>query len=437
MLNESLERLSKIGSPQSIAFVARWLSEDVTSVNTLKSYANSTAGIKISEVEPILLLLESMDLIKIIDNSYIDGAAALKSKYNQGEERFQDWFIDKFIEFALDNAIIDIDSITYSIDHNAFILSATTIKPRQHACYRNILISYDVITLLSDAKYLVNYKLDKAIKMPKRHRHITEKQLLHKLDEQREQGERGEMFVLEYEKTRISNPSLQANIQRISIIDVSAGYDIVSYQSNDSTKIDRFIEVKTYKGNEHFHWSQNEIDTAQLMGDSYFIYLVDNDCVDKDDYEPIIIQNPIEVLKQSCNWKCSPDSYEVERITGIEALVKSAATNSSELDTQKTGLPVDSSSTSQQTLILKELINEAVTMDNQTLNVMETLLGRLNDKHNGQYKDYIKQIRLASDTRNNHRGATTIFNNPNIETLENFGTYVDRSVNIDNGKIIR
>ncbi len=433
MLNESLERLSKIGSPQSIAFVARWLSEDVTSVNTLKSYANSTTGIKNSEVEPILLLLESMDLIKIIDNSYIDGAAALKSKWNQGEERFQDWFIDKFIEFALDNAIINIDSITYSIDHNAFILSATTIKPRQHACYRNILISYDVITLLSDARYLVNYKLDKAIKMPKRHRHITEKQLLHKLDEQREQGERGEMFVLEYEKRRISNPSLQANIQRISIIDVSAGYDIVSYQSNDSTKIDRFIEVKTFKGNEHFHWSQNEIDTAQLMGDSYFIYLVDNDCVDKDDYEPIIIQNPKEVLESSCNWKCSPDSYEVERITGIEALVKSAASNSSALENHQTSLLADPSFSNQKNLGLKELINEAVTMDNQTLNVMETLLGRLNDKYGGQYKDYIKEIRLASDTRNNHRRPTTIINNPNIEKLENFGTYVDSSVNIENG----
>ena len=437
MLNESLERLSKIGSPQSIAFVARWLSEDVTSVNTLISYANSTAGIKNSEVEPILLLLESMDLIKIIDNSYIDGAAVLKSKYNQGEDRFQDWFIDKFIEFALDNAIIDIDSITYSIDHNAFILSATTIKPRQHACYRNILISYDVITLLSDARYLVNYKLDKAIKMPKRHRHITEKQLLHKLEEQREQGERGEMFVLEYEKTRISNPSLQANIQRISIIDVSAGYDIVSYQSNDSTKIDRYIEVKTFKGKEHFHWSQNEIDKAKLMGESYFIYLVDDDCIDKEDYEPIIIQNPIVALKKSCNWECTPDSYEVERITGIEALVKSAATNSSELENQQTGLSVDLSSSSQQNLVLKELINEAVTMDNQTLNVMETLLGRLNDKHNGQYKDYIKQIRHASDMRNNHSVSATILDHPNIEKLENFGTYYDSSVNIDNGNITK
>lgn len=312
MLNESLEKLSKIGSPRSFSFVARWLSNNVTSVATIQHYAISSPGVKQSEVVPVLKLLESMELLNV-EGGFIEGTAILIEKYRAGEDVFRDWFIERFIEFALDNSIIDIETITYSIDDNAFVMSATTIKPKQHACYRNILTDYGAITLLNDARYLVREKLDKAIKMPKRHRRISEKQLFTKLEQQRLQGERGEMFVLEFENRRITNPELQSNIQRISIIDVSAGYDIVSYESNESSRIDRFIEVKTYKGNEHFHWSKNEIETAKLMGNSYFLYLIDEDYIDQEDYEPTIIQNPAKEILDSLKWKKTPDSYEIER----------------------------------------------------------------------------------------------------------------------------
>ena len=162
MLNESLEKLSKIGSPKSISFVANWLSKNVTSVETLMQYASSTSGIKASEINPILLLFESMELIKIVDDSYIDGASILKEKYLKSEESFKEWFVEKFIDFALDNSIINIDTILYSINDNAYIMSVTTIKPKQHACYCNILENYDVIELLNDARYLVNNELEKS-----------------------------------------------------------------------------------------------------------------------------------------------------------------------------------------------------------------------------------------------------------------------------------
>lgn len=313
MLNGSLEKLSKIGSPKSFSFVARWISDNVTSVATIQHYALSSPGVKQSEVVPVLKLLESMELLKLVDSRFIECTAILREKYRAGEDVFRDWFIDRFIEFALDNSIIDTDTITYSIDDNAFIMSATTIKPKQHACYRNILTDYGAITLLNDARYLVKEKLYKAIKIHKRHREISENQLLLRLEEQRLQGERGEIFILEFEKSRITDPELQPNIQRISIIDASAGYDIVSYESNESSRIDRFIEVKTYKGNMHFHWSKNEIETAKLMGDSYFLYLIDEGCINKENYEPVIIQNPAKEIIDSLKWKKTPDSYEIER----------------------------------------------------------------------------------------------------------------------------
>lgn len=314
MLDERLEKLARIGTRRSIAFVARWLSERTASVETLRQFAKNTSGINVSEVEPILWLFQSMGLVQIIDGEQIDAHQLLFEKFEKGIESFQNWFIKEFVDFALNNGILDTDTLTYSVADNAFILSATTIKPRKHACYRNILIDYDVITLLPDAKYLVNDVLNKAIKHPERQRRLSEKQLMAKLKAQREQGERGELFVMEYEKKRISDPNKQSLIQRISIIDVTAGFDIVSLNSNESKEPDRFIEVKTYKGSEHFIWSDNEMDKASIMGESYYLYLVDDDCISRDGYEPRIIQNPASAIIDSEEWLIEPDSYRISKV---------------------------------------------------------------------------------------------------------------------------
>lgn len=331
MLNEKLEKRSKIGSPKSILFVASWLSKDTTNIETIKQMAAASSGINLSEIEPVIWLFESMELIKMV-GEYIECVPHLKQQYSKGELIFTEWFVDAFIEHALNEGVIDIDTIAYSIEHDAFIMSSNTIKSR-HACYRNVLTDYQVITLLPDARYLVNEQLDKAIKKPARHHAISEKQLLHNLQLQREQGERGELFVMEYERKRITDENLRKRIKRISIIDVTSGFDIVSFNSDDSAQLDRFIEVKTYKGSEHFHWSQNEIEKAELMGDSYFLYLVDDDCIDKEDYEPIIIQNPVKNVLQSDDWMKNADSLQIERVQN--AGYRSQNTNSNYLDSEK------------------------------------------------------------------------------------------------------
>lgn len=318
MLNASLEKLSKIGSPRSISLVARWLSQDVTSVEQLVDLASKSPEIKNTEVLNILKLFDSMKIAGLVDDKHVSGTGVLKDKFIQGPDIFTDWFIDCFIDFALENSIINIDTIQYSRIRNAFIMSSTTIKPAQHACYRNILTDYDVITLLEDCRYLVGHKLEKALKSPKHNRKVTLKQLQKQLEREQEQGERGELFVLEYEKKRLQNPERQSGVERISTIDVAAGFDIISFDSDDSVEHDRFIEVKTFKGSEHFHWSKNEIDAARLMTKLYYLYLVDDDCLDKEDYEPIIIQDPYQEIFESGRWNFDPESYKIEKIRGTK-----------------------------------------------------------------------------------------------------------------------
>lgn len=311
MLDERLERLARIGSRKSFSFVAHWLSFDTITVDSLKKIAKSSGAIDSTEIEPILWLFCSMGQISISNDNPIIVQPSLTEEFKKGEDSFSIWFIDRFVEFCLDHDIIDTTEIKYSIAENAYIMTAAAIKPSKHACYRNILTEYDVITFLPNGRYRINAALDHAINAPKIRKKITEKQLLARLEKQREQGEKGELFVLEYEKKRITNPSKQSQIKRISVIDVAAGFDIVSFNDNNSPEPDRFIEVKTYKGDEHFILSHNEKLTASFVGDSYYIYLVNIDYLNKEGYEPEIIKNPEKEIFNSGKWLIEADSYRI------------------------------------------------------------------------------------------------------------------------------
>ena len=136
-------------------------------------------------------------------------------------------------------------------------------------------------------------------------------QLKKQLEQQEIQGEMAELFVVEYERRRLSAAKIKNDIKRISVIDVAAGYDILSYENEFSQEYDRLIEVKSYAGNPHFHWSQNEIETAELYEDRYYIYLIDILKIDKLNYEPTIIKIPAKNIWKNDSWIMTPTSYLV------------------------------------------------------------------------------------------------------------------------------
>ena len=53
---------------------------------------------------------------------------------------------------------------------------------------------------------------------------------------------------MKYEQNRLIGHKNYEKIEIISNIDVSAGYDIISFKSKDSVNTDKLIEVKSYKG---------------------------------------------------------------------------------------------------------------------------------------------------------------------------------------------
>ena len=117
------------------------------------------------------------------------------------------------------------------------------------------------------------------------------------------------------EKQRL--PERANKIKRISDIDVSAGYDIVSFENSASIKYDKLIEVKTYIGAPHFYWSDNEVDVARIKGTKYYLCLVDYEQIDKDGYEPLFIKDPYSKIFSDDNWLVTTSSFYVQKIEEI------------------------------------------------------------------------------------------------------------------------
>ena len=91
-------------------------------------------------------------------------------------------------------------------------------------------------------------------------------------------GEKGEGFVIEYEKWRLKNDgkeSLADAIEWISKTDDGAGFDILSKNKN---RTDRYIEVKTTKLSKDtpIFFSKSEYDVSREKGNQYFLYRVFN-----------------------------------------------------------------------------------------------------------------------------------------------------------------
>lgn len=112
---------------------------------------------------------------------------------------------------------------------------------------------------------------------------------------------------MEFEKARLG---ARKEPEWVAPYWVDAGYDIASYEDIESGETNRFIEVKSFSGTPTFYWSRNEMDVARLKKGRYFLYLVDREKVNNDNYVPMVIQNPYDtVLKNDSTWNKLVDKY--------------------------------------------------------------------------------------------------------------------------------
>jgi hypothetical protein len=143
---------------------------------------------------------------------------------------------------------------------------------------------------------------------------LSPEQLERLQEAQARQGAEAEEYVLRYERDRLDGHVQLQLVRRISITNTAAGYDIESFEGLKSFLPDRFIEVKSHRGVEHFFLSVGELDAARELGDRYYLYLVDMAKFDLPEYCPLIIRNPaVELFDQRLGWSATAITFEVAR----------------------------------------------------------------------------------------------------------------------------
>ncbi|PEN05041.1 hypothetical protein CRI93_14095 [Longimonas halophila] len=110
-------------------------------------------------------------------------------------------------------------------------------------------------------------------------------------------GEAGEEYVLSYEIQELKSNGLAEladRVHRVSLENVAAGFDILSYYSNGDEK---YIEVKSSKSHyTDFEITINELRTAKQHGDDYWIYRVKG--VGTESVDVTKLRNPVKLIEE-------------------------------------------------------------------------------------------------------------------------------------------
>lgn len=304
MLNEEIRRYSSIGNKEGLYFVYLHIQNGATSLNSLKQFAVHNPGHIDVVVDAVVLLLNELN---IIDYDSMEDIIVLPLDCSFSKEIFFNELSKRIIQFILSENLISLETMSYDIVENCFYIQKKCIS-LHYACLRNILLTLGLFSNRTSTTFFVSPLFNQNVTSHiKKRRKFNLQELLLKLENQAKQGEAGEQFVLEYERKRLEGRFDIDNIEQISVIDVAAGYDIISFDSIDSCRLDRFIEVKTYQGKPHFHWSSNEMNIAKLRSKHYYIYLVAFDYMKEEGYQPIIIKDPIQYFDGNLDWELTID----------------------------------------------------------------------------------------------------------------------------------
>lgn len=218
---------------------------------------------------------------------------------------------DTKLIFRDENITFNIQTLRGEIWNNAF--------PLKFLNFKRFLVDFSLLESIGFWRYSINpiffetlFPLSERLKS---NRTMTLERFSLLQDQLAKYGQEAEDFVIAYEKRRLNKD----DIIHVSIIDVSAWFDVLSYDTVNSWEHDRLIEVKSFSSFERFHWSANEIRVAKMQGCRYCLYLVDRDRMHLPDYEPIIIGNAYaEIFKSNDNlWFRKPDGFIVQKINWI------------------------------------------------------------------------------------------------------------------------
>jgi len=310
-MREELRRSNTIGDIRGILhFTNVILENDSISKETAHTLCSFVKDIRIN-FDSAIYFFEYLDLI-ILSTDLISPTAKGRELFLAINHEFEESLCKLCLNAVTVNKIIDISALKFDSLSGKYYIQKYGF-PIHTALFRNILIQFQALAERPDGALEIATCYEFLfIEARKSIAKVMSLESMKKqLEEQEEQGEKAELYVLEYERNRLAESDNSSQVKRISEIDVSAGYDIVSYDDKNSAVFDRFIEVKSFKGNVHFYWSKNEIDVAMFLGDKYYIYLINIDEINEPNYIPHIIKNPSVNVLNSEKWLMQSTSFFV------------------------------------------------------------------------------------------------------------------------------
>lgn len=283
MLTE-LKRCNSIGNINGVLFLVSILSgKKRVSFNEIVNRCSLEKNIKIN-CGGAVAFLQYLGFVEW-EADIVIATDKIEQLMGREAEAIINLLVKECIVLLTEEGLFDLDSTAFDPEKGHLSIKRSAF-PLAYAAIRNFLTIAGALEKESNGEIGIveQYESDFSVQLRNRKDKFTLEQLMQRQAEQSQRGLEAEEYVLELERKRL--PGKAYKIKRISDFDVSAGYDIVSYDNQDSAIYDRFIEVKCYIGKPHFYWSENECDVAQIKGEKYVLCLVDYLRINEDDYVP-------------------------------------------------------------------------------------------------------------------------------------------------------
>ena len=275
------------------------------------------------------------------DFKHLDSARLQYSRHSAYLQETLNFLVDINLILITDNHVNILDQTDTSIDSKIFNKIANNLeyalvlkeyldnfininsiyKFRPDALYnnltsdlRNFLISSNKITYENEEYSIIDNELLDLFK----NKEFSPEQLQKVLENKNKIGLEAEKLVVKYETQKIKSFNQNLEIDHVALRDVSAGYDIKSYEIDGSNYKEIFIEVKAVsKSNYKFHLSVQENQTANKFLDRYYLYLlpVDHSNSEKFDYDKLLRINNVNksILQNQKDWIIEEDGFVISK----------------------------------------------------------------------------------------------------------------------------
>ncbi len=322
----------KISVQQILVF-----SEIVNEASLLqKEFIEKTYLRSATHFDETVKLLQELGLIETKENKvvpkpkYAEFLIGLK-EYPRPNERVKKFIIEYLIsrKTSFSEYLNDFFS-QFHYKNKQYEFAPNVSQRLKYSGLRNFLIDLEFMYLDStETKYIIAEACSSTYAAFKQSNQVSPEVFFRAQQRKDEIGKAAELQIIKYEKERLSQlPDLVRKIEHTALRDVSAGYDIKSFDGKlgeDGNPTQRYIEVKAVSSQDYgFYWTRNEIEKSESYRHIYYLYLLPVKRKNEFDIDNLkMINDPfVNVFRNRKEWIQTCESIAFSLIADTENKVE-------------------------------------------------------------------------------------------------------------------